>query len=42
MKRFHVRNKVIEDLKARGDYIETKDNPMQVPICRQVDHTSAP
>ncbi|KXN70508.1 valyl-tRNA synthetase, partial [Conidiobolus coronatus NRRL 28638] len=33
MKRFHVRNKVIEDLKALGLYIESKDNPMTVPVC---------
>lgn len=33
MKRFHVRNKILEDLKERGLYIETKDNPMQIPIC---------
>jgi valyl-tRNA synthetase len=33
MKRFHVRNKIIEDLKALGLYIESKDNPMTVPVC---------
>lgn len=33
MKRFHVRNAVLKDLEKAGLYIETKDNPMQVPIC---------
>jgi valyl-tRNA synthetase len=34
MKRFHARVAVIQALKDAGFYIETKDNPMQVPICR--------
>lgn len=38
MKRFHARVAVIEALKARGDYIETKDNPMNVPVCKCVFH----
>ncbi|KAJ7714328.1 tRNA synthetases class I-domain-containing protein [Mycena olivaceomarginata] len=33
MKRFHVRVAVIKALKDAGLYIETKDNPMQIPIC---------
>ncbi|KAI7904622.1 valyl-tRNA synthetase [Cokeromyces recurvatus] len=33
MKRFHVRNKIIEDLKAKGLFIGVKENPMTVPIC---------
>ena len=36
MKRFHARIAVIEALKQRGDYIETKDNPMNVPVCAYV------
>jgi valyl-tRNA synthetase len=33
MKRFHIRNKIIEDLKARGLFVGVKENPMTVPIC---------
>ncbi|KAF8308576.1 hypothetical protein DL93DRAFT_2171021 [Clavulina sp. PMI_390] len=33
MKRFHARVKVVQDLKDRGDYVDTKDNPMNIPIC---------
>jgi valyl-tRNA synthetase len=33
MKRFHVRTAILEALKEKGLYIETKDNPMQIPIC---------
>ncbi|TFK71398.1 hypothetical protein BDN72DRAFT_958079 [Pluteus cervinus] len=33
MKRFHARVAVVESLKEAGLYIETKDNPMQIPIC---------
>ena len=33
MKRFHARVKVVEALKDAGLYVETKDNPMQIPIC---------
>lgn len=33
MKRFHARRAVIEALTEKGLYVETKDNPMAVPIC---------
>ena len=33
MKRFDARTAVLEALKAKGLYRETKDNPMVVPIC---------
>jgi valyl-tRNA synthetase len=33
MKRFHARVAVLKALEERGDYIETKDNPMTIPIC---------
>ncbi|KAF8211093.1 tRNA synthetases class I-domain-containing protein [Mycena galopus ATCC 62051] len=33
MKRFHARVAVVKKLKEAGLYIETKDNPMQIPIC---------
>lgn len=33
MKRFHARVKVVEELKQLGLYVETKDNPMQIPLC---------
>ncbi|KAJ7609088.1 tRNA synthetases class I-domain-containing protein [Roridomyces roridus] len=33
MKRFHVRTAVVKALQDAGLYIETKDNPMQIPIC---------
>lgn len=33
MKRFHARVKVVQALKEAGLYIETKDNPMQIPVC---------
>ncbi|KAJ7055019.1 tRNA synthetases class I-domain-containing protein [Mycena amicta] len=33
MKRFHARTAVVQALKDIGLYIETKDNPMQIPIC---------
>lgn len=33
MKRFDARTKVLEALKERGLYKETKDHPMVVPIC---------
>lgn len=35
MKRFHVRKQIIEDLKEKNLYIETKNNPMVVPICNR-------
>ena len=34
MKRFEARKAVLEALKDKGLYIETKENPMIVPICR--------
>ncbi|KAK7463838.1 valine--tRNA ligase [Stygiomarasmius scandens] len=33
MKRFHARVAVVNALKEAGLYVETKDNPMQIPIC---------
>ncbi|TEB35463.1 valine-tRNA ligase [Coprinellus micaceus] len=33
MKRFHARNEVVKQLKELGLFVETKDNPMQIPIC---------
>ncbi|KAF9458072.1 tRNA synthetases class I-domain-containing protein [Collybia nuda] len=33
MKRFHARVEVVKALKDAGLYVETKDNPMQIPIC---------
>lgn len=36
MKRFHARVAVVKALKDAGLYIETKDNPMQIPICKLV------
>ncbi|KAF5378144.1 hypothetical protein D9615_007603 [Tricholomella constricta] len=33
MKRFHARVEVVKMLKEGGWYVETKDNPMQIPIC---------
>ncbi|RDB22412.1 Valine--tRNA ligase [Hypsizygus marmoreus] len=33
MKRFHARVEVVKALKEEGYYVETKDNPMQIPIC---------
>lgn len=36
MKRFHARVAVVKALQDAGLYIETKDNPMQIPICRCV------
>ncbi|KAJ9107661.1 hypothetical protein QFC21_001121 [Naganishia friedmannii] len=33
LKRFHARSAVIESLKAKGLYVDTQDNPMQLPIC---------
>lgn len=35
MKRFKVRKQIIEALKEKGLYIETKNNPMVVPICNR-------
>ncbi|XP_045607383.1 valine--tRNA ligase isoform X2 [Procambarus clarkii] len=33
LKRFEARKAVLEALKEKGLYVETKDNPMVVPIC---------
>lgn len=33
MKRFHARIAVVKALQDAGLYVETKDNPMQIPIC---------
>lgn len=32
-RRFHARKAVTEALKEKGLYIDTKDNPMTVPVC---------
>jgi valyl-tRNA synthetase len=34
MKRFHARVAVVQALKEAGLFVDTKDNPMQIPICR--------
>jgi len=34
MKRYHVRSAILKALKEKGLYVETKDNPMQIPVCR--------
>ncbi|KAF9447078.1 hypothetical protein P691DRAFT_776381 [Macrolepiota fuliginosa MF-IS2] len=33
MKRFHARVAVVKALKELGLYVDTKDNPMQIPLC---------
>lgn len=33
MKRFQARKEIINSLKEKGLYVETKNNPMVVPIC---------
>lgn len=33
MKRFQARKEIINALKEKGLYVETKNNPMVVPIC---------
>ncbi|KAF8332211.1 tRNA synthetases class I-domain-containing protein [Amanita rubescens] len=33
MKRFRARVEVVKKLKEKGLFVETKDNPMQIPIC---------
>lgn len=35
MKRFDARKRIIETLKELGLYVETKNNPMVVPICNR-------
>lgn len=37
MKRFHARVEVVKALKELGLYVDTKDNKMQIPVCRCVD-----
>lgn len=34
MKRFDARKAVIEELKAKGLYKDSKDHTMAVPVCR--------
>lgn len=34
MKRFHARVAVVKALKEAGLFIEVKDNPMQIPLCK--------
>ncbi|KAI5822334.1 hypothetical protein K523DRAFT_257146, partial [Schizophyllum commune Tattone D] len=36
MPRFKVRVEVVKALEAAGLFVEKKDNPMQIPICRYV------
>ena len=36
MPRFKARVEVVEALEAAGLFVERKDNPMQIPICRFV------
>ena len=38
MKRFSARRAVIDKLKELGLYVDSKDNPMNVPICRYVSN----
>lgn len=40
MKRFSARRAVIDKLKELGLYVDSKDNPMKVPICRWVRASS--
>lgn len=41
MRRYHVRNQILKDLKERGLFVEAKDNEMNIPICSCVLlHTS--
>ncbi|XP_072401213.1 valine--tRNA ligase [Diabrotica undecimpunctata] len=35
MKRFHARKEIVSALKEKGLYIDTKNNPMVVPICNR-------
>jgi valyl-tRNA synthetase len=41
MKRFHARVAVVQALKDAGLYVDKKDNPMQIPICRCVASCSS-
>ena len=36
MPRFRARVEVVKALEAAGLFVEKKDNPMQIPICRYV------
>ena len=36
MPRFKARVEVVKALEAAGLFVEKKDNPMQIPICRSV------
>ena len=36
LKRFSARKIILDDLKSKGLYIKTEDNPMVIPICRLV------
>ena len=36
MPRFKARVEVVKALEAAGLFVEKKDNPMQIPICRYV------
>ena len=33
MRRFHIRNQIIKDLKEKDLFIEQKDNEMAIPVC---------
>ena len=35
MKRFHARKAIIEALKAKNLYVETKNHPMVIPVCNR-------
>ncbi|KAJ2786551.1 valine--tRNA ligase [Coemansia interrupta] len=35
MLRFRVRKQIVEDLKTKGLYVDTTENPMTVPICEK-------
>jgi valyl-tRNA synthetase len=41
VKRFHARVKVVQALKEKGLYVETKDNPMNIPLCAYVGYFSS-
>ena len=36
MPRFKARVEVVKALEAAGLFVEKKDNPMQIPVCRYV------
>ncbi|KAJ1738520.1 valine--tRNA ligase [Coemansia sp. RSA 1821] len=33
MRRFHIRRQIVSDLQAQGLYVDTTNNPMQIPTC---------